>query len=141
MNRWFHSAPRGWRFAALAWGISLLVWLPFEDSDTRMVMVFSLTGCLLAALRFLPQAQAGGVAFSSTRRSLALHLLAGALAGLGVGPAAVLLMAIKGGLHAHPSPDFSGGQVAAAVVGVPLWILVGAIAGLGVWLFEAGRKI
>jgi len=143
VNAWFSRAGLGWRIALLAWGIALITWLPFEDTDTRMVMVFSLAGCLLAALRFLSRYQAteirADVPLPMWRR-LGLHLMAGALAGLAAGPAAVLLMAVKSGLHAHPTPDFSGGQVVAALIGAPVWILAGILSGLGVWLFERARK-
>ena len=130
----------------LAWGIALLGWLTFEDSDTRLVLAFALAGSSLATLRFMPPKRENTIhpgraeAIPPVRRSLGRYLLAGALAGLAAGPLAVLLMAVKSGLHAHPVPDYSGEQVIAVLVGAPSWIAAGILLGLGTWLFEAARR-
>ena len=65
-----------------------------------------------------------------------------ALWGLAMGAGTVLmslfLMAIKTGLHAH-GPEFSPAEITAVWQLLPLWSLVGVLAGLGAGLLLLAR--
>jgi hypothetical protein len=65
-----------------------------------------------------------------------VYPLLGMLAGLVVPPAAVFLMAFKGGLHGHPTPDFTSGQVISVLKSTPFWTIGGLFIGLGLLLYK-----
>ena len=127
-------APRWLRMTALAIGVSLLLWLPFEDTSVNSVLVFAAAISGWWALRFLVDAPASG---GKTKRRL---VLLGALAGLAISPIAFLLMAVKTGLHGHPSPDFAPEQLHAVLISTPAWIAAGILLGLGSGLWRANRR-
>jgi hypothetical protein len=119
---------------AIALGVALLLWLPFEDSGIDVVLAFSTLICGWCALRFLLSIPPG------RENWLRRYVFAGALAGLAVSPLAFLLMALKTGLHGHPSPDFTVGQLREVLASTPLWLLAGLLLGFGSGLWRATRR-
>ncbi len=116
------------------WGIvlggGLLLWLPVEDSSDRWVLIFAAgISSLAAAQTWLWLENRFG------RRGYWLPT-AGFLAGAMLTPAAFLLMAIKTGIHAHPTPDFNVQQIQALVLRTPVWLVSGLLVGLGLELFR-----
>ena len=118
------------RLLALVLGISLLLWFPIEDVSQLSVVLFAALISAWLALRSLLPVQPGG------RYYLVRYLLVGALAGLAVIPLALLLMALKTGLHSHSAPDFTYEQMQVLLFQTPLWVIVGLLLGLGGSLFR-----
>jgi hypothetical protein len=119
------KTPLGLRVAALALGVALLVWLPFEDQNVIVVIIFAAALCVWFAVRylwFIPPAQ---------RRYALRCLLVGAAAGLALAPMAILLMIAKSGLHGHDVPDFTLTQITSILWRAPLWTIGGALVGFG----------
>ena len=58
-------------------------------------------------------------------------------AGLGFGLLTLLIMAVKTGLHGH-GPEFSPAEISWVIDQIPLWSLVGLLAGLGVGIVAIG---
>lgn len=125
--------PRYLRLVALAIGAGLLLWLPFEDTNVNAVLLFSVSICGWWVARFLV-----GIP-GSAEKAIRRHALLGALGGLAVSPLALLLMAVKTGLHGHPSPDFSPEQLQAVLGSIAGWVAAGFLLGLGIGLWRARR--
>lgn len=64
---------------------------------------------------------------------LLLTGLAGLFIGGGIGPLTLALMALKTGLHAH-GPEFTPLQISFVIAQIPLWGLIGLLAGFGLGL-------
>ena len=124
------TTPRWMRLLALVLGIALLLWFPIEDVSQLSVVLFAALISAWLALRSLLPVQPGG------RYYLVRYLLVGALAGLAVIPLALLLMALKTGLHSHSAPDFTYEQMQVLLFRTPLWVIVGLLLGLGGSLFR-----
>lgn len=118
------------RLLALVLGIALLLWFPKEDVSQLSVVLFAALISAWLALRSLLPVQPGG------RYYLVRYLLVGALAGLAVIPLALLLMALKTGLHSHSAPDFTYVQMQVLLFRTPMWVIVGLLLGLGGSLFR-----
>ena len=112
------------RWLALALALSLLGWLPFEDTSLQLIFAFSWAIVLLAAWGVLKRQFPRNVPWWA-------WLAAGLLAGAAVTPLALLLMAVKTGLHGHGAPDFTGAQIQLASRLVALWLAAGGFLGLG----------
>ena len=126
----FSSTQRWLRYYTLFLGALLLIWLPFEDTNEQLATAFS--AAILAGL-----AARLAVRWDSPQpASLPKHLLLGTLAGLMVAPLTFLLMAIKSGLHGHAGPDFTGAQVIAVFLRMPVWGLGGLLIGLGAGIWR-----
>ena len=118
------------RLLALILGIAILLWLPIEEVSGGSVFLFAALISAWLVLRYLLAVVPG------ERNFLVRHLLAGALAGLAVSPLALLLMALKTGLHGHSTPDFTPLQMQAVLFRTPIWVIVGLFLGLGAALFR-----
>ncbi len=111
------------RLAGAAWLITLLFWLPIEDTTILPAMAFALAG----------------IAWLAWRRKLALPASAaraaalGATMGLAVPLAALLLMAFKSGLHGHGFAEYTPTQVWSVVQTIPFAILTGLFIGFAAW--------
>ncbi len=118
------------RFGAFASGAIFFLWLPFEDTSLTWLLALSLAVSTLLATSIL-----------LTRKAAAWsgYCLAGCLGGLAVTPIALLLMTLKTSLHAHLSPDFSIEQISLLLMTTPVWILVGALVGCGIGVFNRGQ--
>lgn len=119
------NTPAWLRLAALFLGISLLLWLPVEDTNEIRVVLAAASVTTWLALRHLVQLPAPG------SRSLIRYILVGTLAGLAVTPLALFLMAFKTGLHGHESPDFTAEQIFFVVYRTHVWGFAGLLLGLG----------
>ncbi len=118
------------RILGILLGASLLFWLQTEDASVHWVLLFSAAICSLLV---------GLVWQRLARRHIQSGYwfpIAGLLVGLLITPSALLLMALKTGLHGHQGPDFSGDQILAVIVRTPAWILSGLTTGVGVQLFQ-----
>ncbi len=143
MSRSKSTTPIWYRISALIVGIAWLIWLSIEDLSERWVLLFSVTICVLLAVRFIiyysaqrskneekyPQNKEQ----RSARRFL-FYPLVGVLTGLAVTPVAIFLMALKTGLHGHFAPEFTSAQVFIVLVRTPIWIVGGLLIGVGVEL-------
>ncbi|MCK4977056.1 MAG: hypothetical protein KAS36_08995 [Anaerolineales bacterium] len=143
MSRSKSTTPIWYRISALIVGIAWLIWLSIEDLSERWVLIFSVTICVLLAVRFIiyysaqrsknedkyPQNKEQ----RSARRFL-FYPLVGVLTGLAVTPVAIFLMALKTGLHGHFAPEFTSAQVFIVLVRTPIWIVGGLLIGVGVEL-------
>lgn len=116
------------RWTAVAVGVALLIWLPFEDTSAVLPLFFSGLICLLAAVRltWTPGRQA----------RVQRYLLAGLSAGACLPLLAVVLMVFKSGVHAHPNPDFTPAQIGGILSRTPFFALGGLLMGLGVGLWQ-----
>ena len=130
-----HSSElRRLRILALVIGILIFIWLPFEDTHLRWVILFAVAIATWGAARVLTTFQTG------TRIGLFIYPIAGALAGLSVTIIEILLMVFKNGLHGHSSPDFTYEQMAALLPYALLWTAVGLIIGTGLLLWNSVRR-
>ncbi len=127
--------PLWFRYAAIIIAFFLLFWLPIEDLDVRWVVLFAAAACTLAAARIFIALES-----SSNHRRLLAYPLLGMLAGLLAPPLAVFLMAFKGGLHGHPTPDFTSGQVISVLQRTPFWTIGGFLIGLGLLVFDKSGR-
>lgn len=113
------------RLTTLLIGGGLLIWLPFEESSTSGVVLFSIVICMLTLLYFSKRFSVG------SRVTLIRSTLVGLLSGLAVSPLAIFLMAFKSGLHGHGAPDFTPAQVDLVLSLFPYFGLGGVSAGVG----------
>ncbi len=120
---------RRMRILGILLGGCLFVWLQLEGSGELWVLLFS------AAISVLTATQVWLRLTSRFGMKVYWLPLAGFLAGLLITPAALLMMAMKTGLHGHQGPDFSGEQILAIVRGTPAWLISGLLVGIGLQLF------
>ena len=121
------------RLAGILLGMAILLWIPFEDSGTIWVRLFSLLVCMLAAITI------GSKISLAKRRLWYAWPAVGLVAGLLVTPTAILLMALKSGIHGHGSPDFTPAQVSAVLSSWPIWAMSGLLAGLAASIWQRVR--
>jgi uncharacterized membrane protein len=125
------GAPRQVRLLAILLGIIVLAWVSLEDKSVTLALLLAAAICMLAAAEWL--------AYSS-HLSTGKGWLAYPLAGLVGGAAtALLLMAIKTGLHGHTVPDYTPAQMGAVLTSFPIWAGAGAIIGLGAGIWSKNR--
>ena len=143
MSRSKSTTPIWYRISALIVGIAWLIWLSIEDLSERWVLLFSVTICVLLAVRFLiyysAQRSKNEDKYPQNReqrsaRRFLFYPLVGALTGLAVTPVAIFLMALKTGLHGHFAPEFTSAQVFIVLIRTPIWIVGGLLIGVGVEL-------
>jgi hypothetical protein len=128
------GSARRLRFLAILLGIVLLVWLSFEDQSVTWVILFASAICMLVAARLLapfPRPPSG--------KGWLVYPLAGLLGGLATAPLALLLMAIKTGIHGNAVPDYTPVQMGAVLISFPVWAGAGTIIGLGAGLWFKNR--
>lgn len=125
------------RVIRLAWGLSGLgcaAWFAYEDRGLTAVVLLAAGLCLAAGLTGRSRLQRTPMRRLGRRSAGAL---AGLLAGAAVGPSAALLILIKTGLHAHPQPDFTAADLAAALSVWRAWTGAGLAAGWAIgWLAQ-----
>jgi hypothetical protein len=123
------------RIPGLKWltaivGLYGVVWLSLEGAVGQVMLLA--TGLALLGAGYMTQRLLGGKLLDPSRWLLFSAAL-GALLGLGNGLLALILMAVKTGLHGH-GPEFTAAEIEWLVSQIPLWILAGLIAGLGLGL-------
>ena len=124
------------RAATLLWGVYALVWLALEGNVARDGV---LAGWGLALLALWAAARRWGGRSVSAGQVAALGAAAGLAWGAALGPAVLLLMALKTGLHAH-GPEYTAAQLAQVWSQWPLWMAAGLAAGAGLALVLAGLR-
>jgi hypothetical protein len=126
---------KSFRRLAILVGAAWLVWLLLvEDRRPTGALAFAALFCALAGTQVWSRQS-----LPARQRGMALAAL-GLAAGLAISPLALLLMAIKTGLHAHPSPDYSGAQVVAVLQLLPALAFGGLLVGLGTGFWDQLRQ-
>ena len=123
-------ARRPLRIAVLVTGIGILIWLPFEDRNENLALVFSLLICSLAGAFFLHRI------WSNDAPPMWAYPLLATLCGLVLPFVAVLLMAVKTGLHSHAAPDYTIADLLSVLMRTPVWAGVGFLFGLSVGFWQ-----
>lgn len=123
------------RLTGLILGFSILVWLAVEDQNELAVLVFSAAICTWFAARLLSAPP------KSSKQLIFRHILVGLGAGLILAPVALLLMAIKSGIHGHGNPDFSVEQMRLVLSRTFYYALSGTLIslGIGIWRFAKNQ--
>jgi len=105
--------------------IIVLAWLPIEDSGEWFVILLATAISTWLGVRFLFKS-------ALNKQKLVLsHSVTGLLAGLAVSLVAIILMAVKTGLHGHDEPDFSPEQILIMLKLTPFCGVSGLFMGLG----------
>lgn len=125
----------GFKWLAALWAIMAVIWSMLEGSFERVLIFGFLT--TLTGLAYLFQRMMGGRHFTTVPGLVVMGLWGLAL-GAGTVLMTLLLMAIKTGLHAH-GPEFTTAEISAVWGQLPLWSLVGLLAGLGLGLLLVAR--
>jgi hypothetical protein len=113
-----------------------VAWISFEGALGRLLLLAAGISLLVAGhavRRFL-----GGRTLSR-RKWLLFSAGMGFLLALATGLLALLLAAVKTGLHAH-GPEFSAEQLDWLLSRIPLWSVAGALAGLGLGLLAVNYR-
>lgn len=113
-----------------------LVWMALEGELWRdLLLAAVIVGLAVASLpiRFL-----GGHDLSAIQL-VAIAAAAGIIAGVALPLVTLFLMALKTGIHAH-GPEYTPQEIAWVWRQLPLWALVGGMAGLGIGLLSAARR-
>lgn len=113
------------RYFAITTGILVLVWLSIENDSLFLLTIISALITTLGMIVLLSRSS-----WPFLDRWYA-YPLAGAVTGLLIIPAALVLVLVKIGLHNHPLPDFSPEQVHALLRLTPALILAGFLTGSG----------
>jgi hypothetical protein len=135
----FPTRIRRLRLLTVITAIYGLMWIAMEGELYRSIIMAFLTTSVVFAL--LAQRFAGGRAFSFTQWLLLFGSL-GLFFGICVALLTLLFMGVKTGLHGH-GPEFTQDQISRVMGQIPLWGVVGPVAGVGVGLITAslGRKV
>jgi len=127
----------GLRLATVLLALYGTVWISLEGNLVQVVVLG--TGVTAVSLLHLLQRYLG-----DRLLSMSVWLMTAAAAGLGFGVGSVLLtiflMALKTGLHAH-GPEFTAAEIAWVWEQLPLWTLVGLLAGSGFGLLAAATAL
>lgn len=124
------------RFALLAYGLLIFLWLSLEDNGTLTV---SLLGAGLATALILYQVfeRIGGKELSM-RFFIPLFIGLGALIGAASSIATILLMFFKTAWHGHGFPDYPLELIRDILLRLPAWAIAGGLIALGVALLLRG---
>jgi len=109
------------RYLAIGMGVVILLWLPFEDENEKATIIIALGICALSLIQFLISRS------SRSFKNILLHILAGGLAGAAITPVAMLLIAIKAGLHDHNFSEYSIHQITTIIEATPYFIAGGLL--------------
>ncbi|UCG22772.1 MAG: hypothetical protein JSW55_11365 [Chloroflexota bacterium] len=121
---------RGLKWLTIIVGLYGVVWLSLEGAIGQVIVLA--LGLALLGAGYVTQRLIGGRELPLGHWLLFAGAL-GAITGLACGLLVLALMAIKTGLHGH-GPEFTASQIEWAVGQIPLWMLSGTIAGLGLGL-------
>jgi hypothetical protein len=122
------------RLTALILGFGILIWLPVEDQSELGVLIASGAICTWFATRLLITAP------QENRQLILRHVLVGSGSGLLFAPIALILMAVKSGIHGHGTPDFSVDQMQSVISRIPFFVLSGFLIGLGSGVFRLAKR-
>jgi len=110
------------RVASISLGLIMLLWLPFEDTSIFWAIAFTTAITGLITIHYL-------IKYRKAANHWWFYPLTGLLFGLMITPMALLLMAIKSGVHGHGFPDYTPTQVRQILQLTPVWILAGLVTG------------
>lgn len=135
MNNQPVARGRVWlRLTALILVFGILIWLPVEDQSELGVLIASGAICTWFAARLLITAP------QENRQLILRHALVGSGSGLLLAPIAIILMAVKSGIHGHGTPDFSVDQMQSVISRIPFFVLSGFLIGLGSGVFRLAKR-
>lgn len=115
----------------MLWGLAVFLWLAAEDNSVTPVTLLGSSGAILLVSLRITQLQ------PLTRLML---ILSGSLAGLGASVLTTLLMLVKNGQHSHLYPDYPLTLMGAMLTRAPVWMLAGALVGVGLVLLRKVEK-
>jgi hypothetical protein len=121
--------------ARIAWGIAGVAWffwLAYEDQGLLAIQLVAMLIALASALTLLRRWL--GTSQIPHMATLTRAGLVGLLCGAAVVLFAVILIAVKVALHAHPQPDFTSEDLQAVLARIPVWATAGLLAGLAAGL-------
>lgn len=125
---------RNWlRISGFALGIITLVWLTVEDRDALAVLVISGLICSWIGIWLLVRID------SSNRYVFWKHAGIGGGMGLLLAVLALILMALKTGIHGHGTPDYSVEQMRSVFSASPFFLLGGTLVGAGAGLLRTAQ--
>lgn len=128
------NKSRTWlKLSGLLLGIVVLVWLPVEESSQVGVLVIAGLVCTWGAIWLLLRIGYSG------KHTLLRHIVIGGGAGLLLVPLAILLMAIKTGIHGHGTPDYTLDQMQDLLSRMPFFALGGVLLGAGSGLLRTAK--
>ena len=120
MNFLVGRKERFWlRISGLILGIGILIWLPIEEGSELGVLLISGAICIWSAIWILR------VPVKNDKQLLLRHAIVGVGAGLLLAPMAIILMALRTGIHGHGTPDFTVGQMQDILSRMPYFVLSG----------------
>ena len=122
------------RISGLILGIGVLVWLPVEERSELGVLVISGAICTWSAIWSLIKL------VLDDKQLIMRHILVGTGAGLILAPLAILLMALKSGIHGHGTPDFTVSQMQDILSRIPYFVLSGFLVGVGSGLWRLAKR-
>lgn len=129
------ARPYSWfRITGLILGIAIFLWLPVEDQNELPVIIFSAIICTWASTKFLVSQN------QNDMQLVVRHTLVGIAGGLAIAPVAMLLMAIKTGIHGHETPDFLIGQMKMVLSRSFYFVISGLLVSLGVAMWRLAKR-
>jgi uncharacterized BrkB/YihY/UPF0761 family membrane protein len=113
------------RVFGLFLGIVVLIWLPIEESSVLGVLLISTLICSWMGTWLLYRTS------NSNMKPLLRYLIIGSCVGLLIAPMALLLMAIKSGIHGHGRPDYTFSQMQSVISRIPFFVAGGLMVAAG----------
>ncbi len=115
-------------------GIIVLAWLPVEESSVLGALVVAGLICTWAGIWLLLKTDSYG------KHGIFRYMLIGGGSGFLVALLAILLMAIKTGIHGHAMPDFTVEHMQSVLSRMPYFIVGGVLVGAGSGLLRAAKQ-
>ena len=133
-----HIPPKvpGLRIFTVLVGLYAVVWISLEGQLGRLLLLAA--SLSLVAGGYAVQRLLGGRTLSKGQW-LVVSAGIGFLLALAAGLLALLLIAVKTGLHSH-GPEFSAEEFDWLLRQIPIWAVAGALAGLGLGLLAANLR-
>ena len=117
-----HHIPLWLKWLGIGLGVVTLLWLRVEDVTLNYVIGLGAVWCAWAGMRFVLR--------WDRELQLGHYLFGGFVAGVATPSFAILLMIVKGGVHAHGFLDFSNFQLASVLRSTPWLGISGLMMGL-----------
>lgn len=125
---------RNWlRLSGLVLGVIILLWLTIEDRNELVVLLLSALICIWVGTWLLVRIDFTG------KYIFWKHVIIGGGMGLLLEGVALILMALKTGIHGHGIPDFSVDQMRAVVSLSPYFLLGGILVGSSAGLLRSAQ--
>jgi hypothetical protein len=130
MLMYLPSLRRALRWLVIVVGAYAVVWIALEGAILQVIALGC--GVTMVAIGAVYERWIAGRTLPAGAW-LALCAGFGSLAGFGSAASALVLMAVKTGLHAH-GPEFTMNEIDWVLAQIPWWTTAGLLAGLGVGL-------